>query len=82
MYFTFIPDGMEVTGQCRKEFVAMLRCMLDSLLTAERESEKVQSYKPGTSQMKRLREIVGALLWPLVKALTQDLWRVMVTRRE
>ena len=61
---------MEVTGQCRKEFVAMLRCMLDSLLTAERESEKFQSYTAGKSQAKRLREIVGALVWPLMKALT------------
>ena len=44
--------------------------MLDSLLASEKESEKYKSYKNEKNQMERLREVVGALVWPILKALT------------
>jgi hypothetical protein len=61
---------MEIAGLCREEFVRDIKYMLDSLLASEKESEKYKSYKSDKSKMERLREVVGALVWPILKALT------------
>jgi len=61
---------MAIAGLCGEEFVRDIKYMLDSLLASEKESEKYKSYKAEKSRMDRLREVVGALVWPILKALT------------
>ena len=69
VYVSFTEGGMEVTGCRAASFVEALGALMTGSLNKERDTGKFNGLTHPKSQAKELRNVVGAVLYPLLEVL-------------
>ena len=73
VYVSFTVGRMLEVTECRAEnFVESLGALMTGSLNKERETAKFNGLTNPKSQAKELRNVVGAVLWPLLEVLADE----------